>query len=89
MKNKIIASKRFGKADVTKLLLALVFISIVFVPLIRMFTYMDGQSIQKVFGSPNFLTTVSNSLISAILGTVITVAVAFALSTPVLVADEG
>lgn len=80
MKNKIIASKRFGKADVTKLLLALVFISIVFVPLIRMFTYMDGQSIQKVFGSPNFLTTVSKSLISAILGTVITVAVAFALS---------
>lgn len=80
MKNKVIASKKFGKADVTKLLLALVFISIVFVPLIRMFTYMDRQSIQKVFSSPNFLTTVSNSLNSAVLGTVITVAVAFALS---------
>ena len=32
----------FGKADLVKLLLSLVFISAVILPLIRMFVYMDG-----------------------------------------------
>lgn len=70
----------FGKADLVKLLLSLVFISAVILPLIRMFVYMDGESIRKVVTSHGFGTAISNSLVSALLGTVVTVALAFVLA---------
>lgn len=69
-----------GKADSVRLVLALIFISAVFIPLIRMFAYMDGDSIRRVVSSPNFFTAVSNSIVSAVLATVVTVIVAFALA---------
>lgn len=70
----------WGKAEYTKLLMALIFITMVFIPLIRMFSYMDGDSIRRVISSPMFGTAVLNSLVSAVLGTVITVIIAFVLA---------
>lgn len=69
-----------GISDTVKLVLSLVFISAVFLPLIRMLSHMDSESINKVITSPNFGTAISNSLISALLATIITVAVAFVLA---------
>ncbi len=80
---KIVGRKKtwdIGKAEYIKLLFAFVFISMVFIPLIRMFSYMDAASIQQVVTGPNFAKTVGNSLLSAVLGTVITVAIAFLLA---------
>lgn len=73
-------SRGLGKADTVKLVLSLVFISAVFLPLIRMFAHMDGASIQRVVNSPNFGTAICNSLVSALLGTIVTVVVAFILA---------
>lgn len=78
-KNRI-KIKSLGKADTVKLVLSAVFISAVFLPLIRMFTYMDVNSVQKVVTSHNFSTAVCNSLTSALLGTVATVVIAFILA---------
>lgn len=69
-----------GKAEYTKLLLALVFVSMVFIPLIRMFSYMDLDSVRRVINSPVFGDAVIHSITSAVLGTVITVAIAFLLA---------
>ena len=71
---------KLGKAECTKLLFAFVFIGMVFVPLIRMFSYMDADSFKKVVMSSNFSTAVTNSLVSAVIGTVITVFIAFFLA---------
>ncbi len=79
--NKEIAVRKkglhFGKADTTKLLLAAIFISMVFLPLIRMFLHMDAKSISGVLSSPNFASTVCNSLIATVIATVITIILAF------------
>lgn len=68
------------KADIVCIVLSLIFISVVFIPLLRMFAYMDGESIRKVVTSPSFGTAVVNSLVSAVLGTVLTVVIAFVLA---------
>ncbi len=70
----------FGKAEYTKILFAFVFIGMVFIPLIRMFSYMDADSIRNVVTSPVFGRAVTGSLVSALLGTIITVTVAFLLA---------
>lgn len=69
-----------GKAEYTKILFAFVFIGMVFIPLIRMFSYMDAESIKRVVTSPNFGDAVVNSIVSAVLGTLITVIIAFFLA---------
>ena len=69
-----------GKAEFTKLLLALVFVGMVFIPLVRMFSYMDAESIRRVVSSPVFGEAVLHSLVSALLGTVITVTISFLLA---------
>ena len=69
-----------GKAEYTKLLLALVFVSMVFLPLIRMFSNMSLDSVRRVVNSPVFGDAVAHSIISAVLGTVITVMVAAVLA---------
>jgi len=69
-----------GPADTVRIVLAAVFISAVFIPLIRIFSHMDAESIKRVINAPNFAMAVSNSLVSALLGTVITVLIAFVLA---------
>ena len=81
-KSFLMAMKKWlpGKADTTKLLLAAVFLSLVFIPLIVMFANMTPESIRAVFQSGNFGVSVKNSLVSASLATIIIVAAAFALA---------
>lgn len=71
---------RLSRADLIKILLSVVFIAMVFVPLIRMFTYMDGDSINRVVNSPVFGQAVLHSIVSAVLATLITVCIAFCLA---------
>ncbi|MBQ8881019.1 MAG: ABC transporter permease subunit [Oscillospiraceae bacterium] len=71
------------KADITRLLLGAVFIALVFLPLITMFTYVDGESLNKVVSAANFGTIVANSLISTTLATAITLVLAYALAVSV------
>lgn len=78
-KNKM-KLKRLGLADKVKLLLSAVFISAVFLPLLRMFANMDAASIHKVVTSHSFATAVCNSLVSAVLGTFATVVIAFIMA---------
>ncbi len=67
-------------ADITKILLALVFIALVFIPLIRMFTLLKPESFKSVVTSPQFFEALSNSVVSSLLATVITVLIAFVLA---------
>lgn len=78
--NKLLKREILGKSDTIKLILSLIFISAVFLPLIRMLSHMDGETIRKVITSPNFGAAVSNSLVSVLLATVITVVIAFVLA---------
>ena len=68
------------KADITRLLLSIVFIALVFVPLVNMFTHVDADSLRKVFTAPNFGTVVKNSLVSTAISTVITLVLAYTLA---------
>lgn len=68
------------KADMTKILLSVIFISLVFFPLLTMFMNMDAESIQSVVSSPVFGTSIKNSLISTTISTVITIVLAYALA---------
>ena len=68
------------RADITRMLLSLVFIVMVFVPLIRMFVHMDAQTVSSVFSSPNFGESILNSLIAASLTTLIVVVLAYVLA---------
>ena len=72
-----------GKAEYTKLLFALIFIGMVFIPLFRMFSNMDMDSVKRVVNSHSFSDAVVHSLVSALLGTLITVVLAFALAMAV------
>lgn len=79
MKRRISAAK-FNRSDGVKMLLSVVFVALIFLPLARMFTYMDAQSIQNVVTSPVFSQAILHSLTAALLGTVITVAIALLLA---------
>ena len=68
------------KADITKILLSFVFISLVFFPLMTMFINMDAQSVQSVLSSPMFFTSIKNSIVSSLISTIITIVLAYALA---------
>ncbi len=70
----------FGTAEYTKILFSFIFIGMVFIPLFRMFSYMDKQSISRVVSSPLFGEAVWHSLVSAVIGTLITVVLALLLA---------
>lgn len=65
-----------SKTDVSKILLSLVFISWIFIPLSRMFSHMDTDSIHLILSSPNFFTVLKNSLLSTVTATAITICIA-------------
>jgi len=71
---------KFTKVDTTKMLLAIVFISLVFIPLFRMFINMDATSIRSVLTSPTFGTSVKNSLVSTTVATFITIVLAYVMA---------
>lgn len=77
---KLLSLIKINRADCVKIPLSIVFITLVFLPLVRMFTYMDAESFKKVIASPVFLTSIVNSLVSAVLGTLATITIAFILA---------
>ena len=67
---------KISKLDLVKMLLSAIFIVLVLVPLIIMFSYMDGKSFQKVITSSGFMNALKNSIISTTVSTVITISLA-------------
>ncbi len=63
-----------------KLLLIAIFVSLVFLPTLRMLFSMDAQTIRAVTSSPGFLPSVKNSLVAAVTSTAITVLLALLLA---------
>lgn len=68
------------KADATRIVLAVAFIVLVFAPLIKMFSNISADNIQKVFNSPTFGKSIVNSLVSTTIATVVTVLLAYAVA---------
>lgn len=64
---------KISKLDATKFLLSMVFIALVFIPLISMFSNMDVKNLRTVLGSEGFVSSLKNSLISTIVATIITI----------------
>lgn len=80
-KAKSYAFRSSGKiSSLTKLIVALIFAALVIFPLIRMFLFIDGQSLSKVFSGPTFLTSLKNSLLVALTATAITIVIAYFLA---------
>lgn len=80
MKKNPISAVLGRKADIVKLLLACVFICLVFIPLFNMFAFVTKDSLLAVFTAPNFTTAVTNSLISTLISTAITLVLAYVLA---------
>lgn len=72
--------KARDKSAVPKLLLIAVFISLVFMPLLRMFMGMDRESIQAVLSSESFWPAVVHSMTATVIATVITILFALLLA---------
>ncbi len=68
------------KADLSRIVLALAFIVMVFAPLIKMFLNISGENIKKVFSSPTFLPALSNSIVSTTIATLVTVVLAYIIA---------
>ena len=73
-------SEKLKGADSVKTLLSVVFVALVFIPLFRMFMNIDADSFKRVINSPVFGQAIANSLLSALIGTTITVILAFILA---------
>ena len=72
--------KKPSNADLGKILLSAVFIGMVFIPLIRMFTFMDAKTVCSVVTSATFLPALRNSLATAVVSTGITLTISFILA---------
>ena len=72
--------KRAYKANTLKIIISIIFIFSVFLPLLEMIFYIDKQSLVKVFKDETFLKTLSNSLVAAIISTLISMMLAYFLS---------
>lgn len=68
------------KADVTKGLLAAVFVVLVIIPLVSMFFHVDGEALRSVSKTAAFPTAIRNSLVTAGIATVISVVLAYVLA---------
>lgn len=66
-------TSKISKLDATKFLLSMIFIALVFVPLIGMFSNMDADSLKTVISSEGFVTSLKNSLVSTAVATIITI----------------
>ena len=83
MNKEKVAPARFvlkHKADVSRIVLSLAYIILVFAPLIKMFSNIRGENIKKVFSSPTFLPALSNSIVSTIIATLVTVVLAYIIT---------
>lgn len=68
------------KTDRTKIMLAIVFIVLVFLPLVRMFVNIDIKSLQSVTSTPVFNIAIYNSVLTAFVSTIITIISAYLIA---------
>ncbi len=83
MKKKKVLSWHYilgHKADISRIVLACVFIVLVFAPLFKMFSNITLQNIQNVLRAPVFEIAIRNSLVSTLIATVITVLLAYVVA---------
>lgn len=71
---------KYKKAESVKIALAVVFAALILIPLIRMFLYLDGASIQSVLNSEGFGPALKNSLVSTTIATFVTIALAYLIA---------
>lgn len=71
---------RIEKEDLSKLLLAIIFLILVVFPIVRMLAFIDGDSIRQVLTHSSFHEALANSLLSSLLATLITLVIAYLLA---------
>lgn len=71
---------KITRLDATKVLLAVIFILLVFIPLFHVFSFLNAESIQKVIQTNIFPVALKNSLLTTTVATVITVVLAYILA---------
>lgn len=64
----------------SKLLVGVVFAVLVIFPLLRMFFYIDGESLHKILTNDIFFQAAKNSLVSGLIATMITLVIAYMLA---------
>lgn len=72
---------RLGRADKSKIALSVIYLLLVFYPLICMFSNISIENVKNVVQSYVFGKAVLNTLLSAVLSTLITIILAFALAS--------
>lgn len=77
---KGISKYKISKIYASKIFLSFFFIILLVIPLIKMFLYIDIESIINVFQSPTFKKTLFNSIYVTIIATIITVSIAYILA---------
>ena len=70
----------FNKVGISKILIGIILFTIIVIPIIRMIFYIDAKSFNNVFGSSNFYLYLLNSFTSTTVATILSIALAYALS---------
>ena len=68
------------KLNATKVLLICVFAALVLIPLVRMLTNINGESLKSVLSQESFLSLISNSLVATALSTLTVLILAYVLA---------
>lgn len=72
--------RKLSKSDFLKITLAIIYSCMIFIPLIRMFLFIDTTDMLSVIFSDNFLLSISNSMLVATISTIIVVILAYILA---------
>lgn len=67
---------KISKLDATKFMLSIIFIALVFIPLVRMFSNMNADNLRTVLASEGFSIALKNSLVATMVATIITITLA-------------
>ncbi len=80
IKQKTSLKSFFNQRIISKLIVGVILLAIVVVPIIRMIFYIDGQTIQNVFTSDSFYSSLINSITSTLTATAISIVLAYFLA---------
>ena len=80
VKHKASWKSLFNQRNISKLIVGVVLFAIIVIPIIRMAFYIDGQTLQNVFTSDVFYSSLIDSLTSTITATVISIVLAYLLA---------
>lgn len=79
-KQKFSLRSFFNQRSISKIVIGIILFVIIVVPIIRMVFYIDGSTIQKVFTSDSFYSSLINSLTSTLTSTIISIVLAYLLA---------